>query len=983
MGKALLRLSVLPALALTALVAAAGAWAQEPAPAAPSPPLSPCEAKRLAATLPGGVVPDPVDEAPGPVVTAIEIRSVAGLEGKELQEIEALLAVAVGEPLSDSAVRRTLRNLQATGTIAETELYTEEVPGGVEVTVVLAPAYRVRRIEITGDLGLSLEELSAAIPQKEAQPLLEERLVRGVFELQDLYQANGYLEARVRLEPRLDEATREAFVTYQVDSGPRAVVGTITFTGPIAPFSPQQLLERLRVKPGQPYQQNSSEVDTFRLRRFLLNEGYRSARVERPVATPREGREVVDLSFRVETGPRLKLTVVGGEARELEKRNLLPFLGDQGYDDALLLQAVSRIETWYQSQGYYHVRVTQESSATPDSLEIVFTIEPGSRYFLESIEFAGNDTVPAKQLQELMATAPRSLLSSLSAGNGRLVREVLEADLRNIRSYYARLGFSKAKVESRVREEGESLHLALTLEEGPQQRVATFNLDEVCSLDVRKLRQGLAATQPPGIYEGGYFHPVILDETLAYVRAAYEAAGYGDAQVSARTQWHSDTLVDVTLVVLEGPRQVVDRVIVRGNQVTDGDVIRRVARIKTGDPISLTRLRQVERDISRLGLFSRVDVETTRVDFSSPERDVVIRVEEGSQHSLNYGVGYDTDDGARGLLGYSYRNLWGRAVTFRSDLRLSQRNQRFRLLLDQPTLGSWPISLTSTLFYLDADDKNRRIRRWGVRSEAAELRERSTGTIRYSFAYDYRVLELLSIDPGVALNDFERRKSRPYQISSIVPGIFVDRRDDVLDPHRGSTTLAQLQYSFPALGADADFLKVSLQRTEYIDLRRPGVLALSLRVGGIEPFRTLPGKDPDLPADLPSSNIFIDERFFAGGETTHRAYGRDELALLGQSRILSPETGGLVLVGGNGLLLFNADYRFPLFGPVGGVVFFDTGNVWADWRTLDLSEVKSGAGVGVRYLSPIGPLRLEIAWKLDRERDESPYRVLFSFGNPF
>jgi outer membrane translocation and assembly module TamA len=132
--------------------------------------------------------------------------------------------------------------------------------------------------------------------------------------------------------------------------------------------------------------------------------------------------------------------------------------------------------------------------------------------------------------------------------------------------------------------------------------------------------------------------------------------------------------------------------------------------------------------------------------------------------------------------------------------------------------------------------------------------------------------------------------------------------------------------------------------------------------------------------------VFIDERFFAGGPTTHRAYSRDDLGILGQTLILRPTGSGPTPagVGGNGLLLLNLEYRFPIAGPFEGVAFYDTGNVWADWRRIDLGDLKAGAGAGLRWLSPIGPLRLDVAWKLDREPYEETKPVFsLSYGNPF
>ena len=244
-----------------------------------------------------------------------------------------------------------------------------------------------------------------------------------------------------------------------------------------------------------------------------------------------------------------------------------------------------------------------------------------------------------------------------------------------------------------------------------------------------------------------------------------------------------------------------------------------------------------------------------------------------------------------------------------------------------------------------------------------------------------------TLDEGFPLRGVER-EDRPYELSSLIPSFLWDRRNDPVLATRGWSSLAQLQYAFPAFGTDGDFLKLFLQQTQYLDLRNYGTVAASLRLGGIEPFSRLAPDDPELPEGLPNANVFIDERFFAGGANTHRAYGRDDLGLRGQTLILRPDRPGteeddFAAVGGTGLLLFNLEYRFPLFGAVGGTVFYDAGNVWADWRDMDPGDLKGGAGVGVRYLSPIGPLRLDIGWKLDREPGEKEYAVSVSFGNPF
>jgi len=160
------------------------------------------------------------------------------------------------------------------------------------------------------------------------------------------------------------------------------------------------------------------------------------------------------------------------------------------------------------------------------------------------------------------------------------------------------------------------------------------------------------------------------------------------------------------------------------------------------------------------------------------------------------------------------------------------------------------------------------------------------------------------------------------------------------------------------------------------------VLVGSARLGTIQPYKAIPTSG-GIVLDFPSRNVPIAERFFAGGDATHRAYGQDELGIRGETLIRNPNGGGFVPVGGDGLLLINLEYRFPIAGAFGGVLFLDSGNVWPDWRAIRLAEVKNGIGLGARYNSPIGPVRAGIGFKLNREHGEPSYALFFNIGNPF
>jgi len=934
-----------------ALLAVAPLAAQEPAPA---------------------VAPEPVESA-GPVVTAIEIRSDAPLP--EAQDFAGLIEAEVGEPLTDERIRHTLRNLQASGTASEIELYTRDDPerGGVVVVIVFRAVAQVSEVRVTGKLGLSRDSLRRVVPQGDSQPLSEDKVLQGVEELRNLYERNGYFHARVRVAVETDPIRLRSVVTYRVNSGPRATVSTIAFDRPVTPFPAAELVKQFRLQPGKPFSKRVAGEDAERLQDWLIRRQYGQARVDPPVETREEQSNTVKLTYPIVIGPKIVLVVQGADPKKLRREGLLPFFGESGFDEALVLQAQSRVKTYFQQQGHYDARVDTDEKRTDGQLVLTLAITPGPVYTLRQIVFQGNVEVPEAKLRPILKTSEPNLLRR---GSGRLVQSDLDADLENLRRYYALAGYTQAKVGPvQVERTGQDLRLVIPLQEGARERVVKVAFEGVTALDLGALRKTLP------LQEGGGFHPVLLDGTLDVLREKYAAKGYTRAQISARQDWNPDhTLVDLTVEVLEGPRQVVDRILVRGNQRTQGNVIQRTVDLGRGQPISQARLFETERSLYQLGIFSRVDVEFVPSSLDETERDVLIRVEEGKPRSVLYGVGWDSESGFRGSLAFTDNNVWGKAYSLRTDLRWSQRDKRFHFTFNQPYLGRYPVSLTSTLFYEQESPANRpyQVTRYGARVEAVRV----YGNRRFSLGLDSRIVEP-SVDPGIASNEIERL-DQPYQVTSFVPSFFWDRRDDPLSPTRGWSSLVQLQYAFPvpAFRTDTEFLKLFVQQTGYYNLGRPGGLAASVRVGTIAPFKAIPTSG-GIVLDFPSRNVPIAERFFAGGDATHRAYGRDELGIRGETLILNPNGKGYVPVGGDGLLLLNLEYRFPVFGDFGGTVFFDSGNVWGNWRSISLSDLRNGIGLGARYNSPIGPIRAGIGFKLNREPGESGYALFVNIGNPF
>ena len=910
-----------------------------------------------------------------PIVREIEIRSDAPVDVTEVRE---LISLAIGEPLDDARTRRTLRSLRYSGVASEVEIYSRPIPDGssadeadgVVAVVALWTDVQVTSVEVEGDLGVKKTRLLEAVPQRSGLPLREDRLLRGVYRLQDLLVAEGFLDAEVRLAvtPSGDQG-RAAAVVYRIAAGERTRVRRVTFAGASPPFADSELVDALRSKPDTPFRQEVAGDDIERLQNWLFSRGYREAVVEPLPETRDPAAHAVDLAFTVRLGPKVEFVAHGITLKELEKKDLVPFLGDSGYDEALVLQSVERIRRYFQEKGHYHVTVNRTEERSAETVRLAFDVVPGPRLQLEEVRFEGNVSYDAERLRRLMTTSARRFLLP---GSGRLVDEELSADLSNLRSFYLLEGFDQSQVgPARIVEKGNRLEVAIPITEGRRRRVGELVLQDLAPLEEGAVRKALA------LESGGPFHRLLLERSVDILRALLEDRGYGSALVSSEVEWSADDLTaTVRLRAFAGEQWVVDRTLLRGLRKTDPRIVRRFLDIEPGDPVRQAEVLDLQRRLYGLGIFSRVDVRVAPGAEGGEARELLVDLEEGRSRSLQLGAGYDSESGARGLLRFSQGNLLGKASSLSLDLLGGQKDQHLRLIYRQPYLGSLHAEFLASLYDEHEDRPDFSVDRRG--GQLVVGRELGRWTLQAFLSY--RLVELQADDPF--FNSEIPLDSRNGRVASLTPTFAYDRRDDPLDPTRGWNSSFQLEYAFPALAADAHFLKLFGQATAYLPLGRFGVLAGSARGGAIEPLAGSPGDSARvaLEASVPAAELF-----YAGGRTTHRSYRRDELGIVGETLIFDPSRSGgdPYPAGGGGLALFNFEYRFPVAGPVGGALFFDAGNVWNDYRDVDIGALKWGAGVGVRYLSPVGPLRLEIGWKLDREPFEDPYVWFISLGNPF
>lgn len=886
---------------------------------------------------------------------------------------QALCAFQPGEPLSESSVRRTLSNFYATGRVEEVEVLARpsaDDPDVVTAIVVVRLRPWVEAVEITGEPELNSRLLQRALRQKPSSPLSMEQLAASRDALLELYWRQGFRRPEIAI--RIDSvATKQVQVVFEIEAGPVSPVGSIAFEGDLGPFDEGDLQKVIRTRPGRTYNYDRLQQDLERLRAWWIEQGYLGARLEDPEEVYEGGEGTLHLTFEVRAGEHVEVEVLGASKRRLSKLGLLNFLRDPSFDEDLIQQSCQRLVSHYQRKGFYQAEIDCRLQDVARGQKLTLEVKKGHVHTLQSVEFEGNRQVPSATLAPLMRT---SVKQPLRPGSGRLVFADLEEDLANLRSYYLLQGFVDAQVgPTTTRINGQELALEIQIEEGQRRRVVELTWAGHRVFEDEEIARALSLTS------GGPYHPARLNESINVLRTLYEDRGYPSAAIEATLDWDdAETLVDVHLQIDEGPKSVLDRVLIRGLQKTRRAPVLRTMGLEEGEALSRRRLLEAERELYRLGIFSRVDVDLASSTELTEARDVVVEVEEGQRWRLGYGFSYHSDDGLGGLFSLVRSNIGGRGDRFQLDVRGNDVESRFRLIFDQPSFLNTNLPITFILF------EEEQVRQaFSVDGTGAQISlTKDWRSSRLGLIYDYRLVETTILDDSFDLPDLER-EDRNVEISSLTPNLFLDRRDNPLNPTQGWSTNLQLEVAFPFLSAEANFLKLFWQQTHYRPLGRLGGLAGSFRLGAIENLSDTAPLDPLVPVDLPSARVPVSERFFAGGRTSHRAFERDRLGIVDET-LITDASGDGIEIGGNGLMVINLDYRFPISGDFGGTVFFDLGNVWADWRDFDPAQLEAGAGLGFRYASPIGPIRLEIGWKLDPEisSDEDPVFFL-SFGNPF
>lgn len=740
---------------------------------------------------------------------------------------------------------------------------------------------------------------------------------------------------------------------------PPRLVGDVQFSGhPGIPES--ELRDRLHLNEGDRFDFYRWQRDRDRLEILYEDRGFLEARIRPRRVEESDG--TLTLTYEIIQGPLAILLIEGHELPDDVVATMRSSWTRAVFDGFLLDELRMQARQHLIADGFLQAQVEGEILEASDGSrkEIALQITAGPNISNRRILFSGNEQLTTERLQAFVAQ--QAIDQTAWVDEEPLVRALL--------GLYQAEGMLEAGVtvsEPEFAEDTATLPVRIT--EGPVFRVADITLQGLESLPLEAI-QALVPPQAGDVYSGGD-----VSSARARVDRHFRQAGFNQVRVSAQSAVdRGDKTVSVVLDINEGPRQVVHEVELVGHNLTNERLISRALRIEPGQPVDVGAWNQARKRLYDTGAFRSVDIAAEPLDPSAADTDagelpVQARVllEEWPAYRLRYGLQLNDEEAPLseqasrqfnlGFVGdLTRQNFIGRAITLGSAFRWDTDRRVIRGFSRMPLFFGLPI--TSTIFgslengtFGPAD--NLSVEDLSRLTLEQRFRPRPALTVAYSYNFERNHTAEKDFDP-----DDPFAFDITTDIARLDTSMVVDTRDDVFDATSGWFHSSNFEYGIESLGSDLRFAKYTGQQFHYWQIAPDLVFASAARVG------LAAGFDQDL---------ILSERFFAGGGNTVRGYGQDAL---GPLFFGEPD-------GGNASLVLNQELRFPIWGIFRGVGFIDAGNVFPLVENFTLSDLKVGAGVGLRINTPFGLFRFDFAAPLSEIQDERQSFFYFSIGQVF
>jgi outer membrane protein insertion porin family len=948
----------------------------------------------------------------GQTVTAVDLIA---NPHRDVEPFLTSVSQKAGQPYSQAAVEASISALQRAGGFEKVTVNVIPDVSGLRLNFILEPAYYLGMVDFQGIAkSFTYTRLLQVANLEEEDPYDKARIPVAENALLQFLRHNGYFQAQVHSEEQIDDAHQLVNVVFTVQMGKQARIGSVEVNGP-AGAEQTLLLHKMRslrarftgalLKPGKPYTPERIKAATSLIKKSLVQQHRLSSKVEETPPQYHSDTNRVDVSFKVEVGPLVVVRTTGARLSAIplmsgrKMKKLIPIYSEGTIDLDLVQEGERNLADYFQTKGFFDVKVTTDFQRQPNRILLVYKIDRGSKHKVDRITFHGNHEIVAKELSPLVQVKRSHIW-----GHGSISQKLLKQSTDNLVAFYRDRGYEDAKVTPQVTDHEPKIDITFEIEEEAQTLVDHVQVTGNSNVPENQL------TAPQGfeLKPGAPFSGRRLADDRNRISATYQQRGYLNADVKTKVSRHADNShrVDVTFAISEQQLVRVDKVVYLGQKRTRLSLIKKTANLPPEAPMERGKLLTAETKLYDLNIFDWSSVGPRKPITDQSEEDTLVKVHEAKRNEITYGFGFEvshrggnipagtvavpglptiglgnnkvapsqsTFASPLGSVEFMRRNMRGLGETASGSILLSRLDQRVITSYLQPHfLGSRWSSVAS--FSLERTTENPLFAAslGDVSFQVEKLISRKSNT-RLQLRYDFNktVLSHLLVPELVLPQD------QNVHLSTLSSTLIRDTRDKPLDAHRGVFATVNLGITPAPFGSSATFAKLFGQYAFYKPVHSV-VFANSLRLG--------------LAKALAGSFVPTSELYFSGGGTSLRGFPIDEAGpqrLVPFCNVLQNQSGCVnvtVPVGGRQLFILNSEVRFPLhlMKNLGGVVFYDGGNVYSAISLNNFaSNYTNTVGIGLRYATPIGPIRIDLGRNLNPVPGINPTQYFITLGQAF
>jgi outer membrane protein insertion porin family len=945
--------------------------------------------------------------------------SIVDISATPTMNVEAYRSAIVqkaGQPFSIQAIRDSAAALQKTQMFSKVQVSIEPEQAGLKILFILQPALYVGILNFPGATKtFTYTQLLQSVNIPEQTAFVDELPAQGAGALLQFFHTNGYFEAQVTPEVQRDDAHRIVNIVFDCRLNRLARFGVMNLQGlsDDQTHRMQAALKSFRarvsgasLKPGKKYSQQEINKAIGYIRSQLRKQGRLAPKVDfiSPSYQASTGR--ADLNFLVDEGPHLNVRVTGARLFKRTMQRLIPIYEENSVDQDLVEEGRRNLLSYFQSKGYFDAKVDAHLDQQQDSVSVVYEIDKEAKHRVEQIDFQGNHYLEDKQLQAFIPVKKGLSVFGHAFSHGTFNEVLMRKSVNAILSAYKNAGFADVTVTPRAKDFEPQVYISFQISEGERYKVADLKIDD----HDRDTTGTIGDRHALNLFPGKPFSPALLQQDRNVILADYLNRGYENAQFHS-TITHEQAnphLVDVTYTIDPGPQANISETVTLGTKVTNPKFLQEITgpEIRKGKPISLGNFLTSESDLYNLSIFDWASIKPLAPVSDQEQEEVLVKVHESPRNSVDFGAGFEVLPrsgnipvgtvalpgippigvgsrftasqqsfwGPRVSIQFARHNLRGRAETATLGLVYSRLDQRGTFTYTDPRLrgSSW-----NSLFSLSAERTTQSSIYTGELAQASLQVERfldkqKTKNLILRYTYQRTLLTNITI-PNLVLPEDQH-----VRLSTLAAQYVHDTRDTPLDAHHGIYQTATLEISPTKLGSSVNFLRFFGQTSFYKPLTPWLTWANNFRLGLAKP--------------LAGGEIPLSERFFSGGADSIRGFPingagpQRPVSVCSNPSDASTCTLISVPIGGNMLAVVNSEARFPipLKSGLGGVVFYDGGNVYTRINLRQFADnFTHTVGIGFRYETPVGPVRFDIGRRLTSVPGVTATEYFVTLGQSF